>query len=73
MSTIILFPLAWLMLVSLPAVDPGVMLVAVLATVVGALGVGLSWQRSGRALQAGWMTQAVGLAAFAVAWIASVM
>jgi hypothetical protein len=61
------------MLVSLPAVDPGVILVAVLATVVGALGVGLSWQRPGRALQASWMVQAVGLAAFAVAWIASVM
>jgi len=71
--TLTVYLLAWLMLLSLPAVDPGAMLVAVLATVVGALGVGLTWQRSGRALQAGWMAQAVGLAAFAVAWITSVM
>jgi len=71
--TVTVYVLAWFLLISLPAVDPGAILAAVFASVVAVVGVGLSWQRSGRALQAGWMAQAVGLAAFAVAWIASVM
>jgi 4-hydroxybenzoate polyprenyltransferase len=71
--TVTVYLLAWVMLISLPAVNSSAIVAAAFATVVAAVGVGLSWQRSGRALQAGWMAQAVGLAAFTVAWIASVM
>jgi 4-hydroxybenzoate polyprenyltransferase len=71
--TVTVYLLAWVMLISLPAVNSSAIVAAAFATVVAAVGVGLSWQRSGRALQAGWMAQAVGLAGFAVAWVASVM
>jgi 4-hydroxybenzoate polyprenyltransferase len=70
--TATVYLLGWAMVYSLRAENPWAILAAVLATVVAAVGVGLSWQSSRRALQAGWMAQAVGLAGFAVAWIASV-
>lgn len=71
--TVSVYLFAWVALMSLAAVDAGAILAAVFATVMAAVGVGLSWQGSSRALQAGWMAQACGLAIFAVAWIVSVM
>ena len=47
-------------------------MVAAGATLLGWLGVGLSWRREVRAMQAGWTLQAVAMALLAVAWAAGV-
>ena len=71
--TLTIYLLGWMTLASLTDVHPAAFQAALLATVVAAVALGLSWQRSVRALEAGWVGQAVGLAVFAVAWVASVM
>jgi 4-hydroxybenzoate polyprenyltransferase len=69
MATILV--LAWATLLSIGASPSLVIAAAVVATISTALGVALSWQETGRAREAGWLLQAVGLAAMAAAWLAS--
>jgi 4-hydroxybenzoate polyprenyltransferase len=65
--------LVWTTLWSLATVPPLAGLSGVCATVAIAIGVGLSWQRSSRAREIGWLLQAVGLSALAAAWLATMV
>jgi hypothetical protein len=42
------------------------------ATITAAAGVALSWRDEPKAMESGWLLQAIGLAAMAAAWLSSV-
>ena len=63
--------LAWAILLSEGA-SVATIVIAASATLLGWLGVGLSWQGGDRAAQAGWSIQAVAMALLAVAWAVAV-
>jgi 4-hydroxybenzoate polyprenyltransferase len=67
----IILVLTWATLASVATPSGLALAVAAVATATTALGVGLSWQESRRAREAGWLLQASGLAAVAAAWLAS--
>jgi hypothetical protein len=67
----IILVLTWATLASVATPSGLALAVAAVATATTALGVGLSWQESRRAREAGWLLQATGLAAVAAAWLAS--
>ena len=63
--------LAWATLASAGAASSLALGAAIVATVMTALGVALSWQDSPRSREVGWLLQAAGLATIAAAWLAS--
>lgn len=65
--------LAWATLLVTRPVSSLTVAVGLTATVVIVVGVALSWQERARAREAGWLLQAAGLAAMAVAWLASMV
>jgi len=65
--------LAWTTLWSLATVPPLAGLCGVGATVALTIGVGLSWQTSPRAREAGWLLQATALSGLAAVWLASMV
>ncbi len=65
------YVLAWATLFTLTALPLPSVVVALLATLAGALGLAFSWQAESWAREAGWLLQAGALAALAVAWVAS--
>lgn len=71
MATILL--LSWATLTSVGAPSSLSVAAALVATATTALGVGLSWQESPRAHEAGWLLQATGLATLSSAWLASMV
>jgi 4-hydroxybenzoate polyprenyltransferase len=69
----IILVLTWATLASVGTSSSLALAVAVVATATTALGVGFSWQESRRAREAGWLLQAMGLAAVAAAWLATIV
>jgi len=67
----IILVLAWATLASVGTASSLALAAAIVATITAMLGVGLSWMKTHRAREAGWLLQAVGLATMAAAWLAS--
>jgi 4-hydroxybenzoate polyprenyltransferase len=61
--------LAWAAFLSRPSVPRDILLVGIGATLVGALGVLLSWRRSPAARELGWLLQVIAFAVVAVVWV----
>jgi 4-hydroxybenzoate polyprenyltransferase len=71
MLTVLAF--AWLTLWSLPSVPPLALVTSVAASAGVTLGIGLSWQGSALAREAGWILLAIAVSALAAAWLASMV
>lgn len=67
-----IYVLAWTTLTSLSAPAVLAAVTAIVATLMGALGVVLSWRPNRWAREVGWLSLAMGLALLAVAWASSV-
>lgn len=70
--SVVIYVLGWIALSSYPGTGPSAIVAATCATVVAVSGVWLSWQRSRRALEVGWIMQAVSIGVFGIALVASV-
>jgi 4-hydroxybenzoate polyprenyltransferase len=64
--------LAWLTLASMAGIGTPAVIGALVATITAAAGVALSWRDEPKAMESGWLLQAIGLAAMAAAWLGSV-
>jgi 4-hydroxybenzoate polyprenyltransferase len=64
--------LAWLTLASMAGVGAPAVIGGLTATITAAAGVALSWRDEPKAMESGWLLQAIGLAAMAAAWLSSV-
>jgi 4-hydroxybenzoate polyprenyltransferase len=67
--TILVWVLAWAVLLSLGDLSREAGFAVAAASVLAGIGLAASWQRSGAARQAGWLLQAVALAILALAWV----
>lgn len=67
--TVVVWALAWAVLLSLGSLSREAGLAAAGATLMAGIGLTASWQRSATVRQAGWLLQAVALAILALAWV----